>query len=124
MRRSSVGTGPFKFVSFENGVSVTLEANEEFFGGAPEIDRLIFSIVPDQNTLHEAFVNGEIDYVTSVPNVNAHDFDGNPDYNVYEYLSINRTYVTINFKNDKVNVEVHDMSPFILIQHLSSNEGL
>lgn len=98
-----VGTGPFKFVSMETGVSVTLEANEEFFGGAPAIKTLIYSIIPDENTSFEAYVNGELDYPYSIPSANVHDFDDNPEYTVYEYLSINRTYVTINFKNDKVN---------------------
>lgn len=98
-----VGTGPYKFVEFKQGVSVTLEANEDYFGGAPKIEKLIYSIIPDENTGYESFLNGEIDYLSSVPSANVHDLDNNPDYNVYEYLSINRTYLTINFKNDKVN---------------------
>lgn len=97
-----IGTGPYKFVEFEQGVKITLEANEDFFGGAPKIQKLIFSIQPDQNTAYESYVNKEIDYFTNIPKANIHDFDNNPDYQVYEYLSINRTYMTFNFEDEIV----------------------
>lgn len=96
-----VGSGPYKFVSFEKGVKVVLEANEEFFGGAPKIKQIIYSIMPDQNTAYEAFINGEIDYMTDIPNANANDFDSKTDeYYVFPILGINRTYVTVNFENE------------------------
>src|SRR5690606_10660303 len=36
-----IGTGPYKFVSWNRGVEVVLEANEDYWGGAPGIDRVI-----------------------------------------------------------------------------------
>lgn len=41
-----VGTGPFKFVQWERGKEIVLEANEAYFGGAPRLSRLIFRIFP------------------------------------------------------------------------------
>jgi ABC-type transport system substrate-binding protein len=78
-----IGSGPFKFVEYKSGQSVTLERNEDFFGGAPEIERLIYQIMPDLNTTLEAFKNGEIDYITSLPTANLHDFDNDPNYEVF-----------------------------------------
>lgn len=98
-----IGSGPFKFVEYKSGQSVILERNEEFFGGAPEIDRLIFQIIPDANTAVEAFKNGEIDYLPSVPTANQHDFDNDPNYEVYSFLSINRTYLTFNMEKEPFN---------------------
>lgn len=98
-----IGSGPFKFVEYKSGQSVTLERNEDFFGGAPEIERLIYQIMPDLNTTLEAFKNGEIDYITSLPTANLHDFDNDPNYEVFSFLSINRTYLTFNMEKEPFN---------------------
>ena len=41
-----VGTGPFKFVRWERGKEIVLEANEAYFGGPPRLSRLVFRIFP------------------------------------------------------------------------------
>lgn len=46
--RKPVGTGPFKFKSWEKDVQIVLEANSEHFAGAPAIDRLIFKPIKNQ----------------------------------------------------------------------------
>ena len=48
-----IGTGPFKFVSYEPGVAVTLERNEDYFGDVAKAKTLKFAIISDQNTLWE-----------------------------------------------------------------------
>ncbi|KQU91485.1 hypothetical protein ASC78_00655 [Variovorax sp. Root318D1] len=58
-----VGTGPFKFVSRKTGDHVLLEANPNYFGKGPSLNRLIFKYVPDLNALYTQFKTGEIDYV-------------------------------------------------------------
>lgn len=63
-----IGTGAFKFVEYKPGSNITLEKNPDYFKGAPAIDRLIYSVIPDSNTAVQAFYNGEIDLLTGVPN--------------------------------------------------------
>ncbi|MFY9530241.1 MAG: ABC transporter substrate-binding protein [Candidatus Acidiferrales bacterium] len=41
------GTGPFRFVEMTADEEVTLEANPDYFGGRPRINRLRLRIVPD-----------------------------------------------------------------------------
>lgn len=55
------------------------------------------------NTTLEAFKNGEIDYITSLPTANLHDFDNDPNYEVFSFLSINRTYLTFNMEKEPFN---------------------
>lgn len=45
--RSPVGTGPYKLESWDAGQSIVLVKNEDYYLGAPKIDRVIFKIVPD-----------------------------------------------------------------------------
>lgn len=36
---------------------------ENYYGGEPSIDHVIFKIVPDENAQEVAFVNGEVDFL-------------------------------------------------------------
>ena len=93
---SPVGTGPFRFVSWDTGVSVTLERNENFWGHVPYIQTLIFAIISDDHTAFQALVNGEIDFMGALPVAHINDLDDNPDFVIHDQLWINRTYVTFN----------------------------
>ena len=102
-----IGTGPFKFESYETGVSVTLVRNEDFWGDKPLADKVIYQIVADQDTAYQSFLNGEADYVKSVPTANVDDLDDDPDYRVFQQLYQNRTYITFNFADPEFSkVEV------------------
>lgn len=95
-----IGTGPFKFVEYQKDVAVTLERNDDFFGNKSNVKKLVFQIIPDENTLYQAFLNGEVDYMGALPAGNVNDLDGDANYNVIESLGINRTYVTFNLSNE------------------------
>ncbi|MDO5346613.1 MAG: ABC transporter substrate-binding protein [Lachnospiraceae bacterium] len=60
-QEAPVGTGPYKFVERVLGGSLTLEAHEEYWGGAPAIKSLKFSILPDANSQILSLETGEID---------------------------------------------------------------
>ncbi|KAB8295505.1 ABC transporter substrate-binding protein [Bifidobacterium avesanii] len=57
--RKPVGTGPYKFKEFADGQYVSLEANPDYFGGAPKIKNLIFKVINSEN-LQAALTNGEV----------------------------------------------------------------
>jgi peptide/nickel transport system substrate-binding protein len=56
-----VGTGPFKFREWKKGQYYSLAANPKYFGGAPKVSGVVFSIFANRETLAQAIVNGEID---------------------------------------------------------------
>lgn len=43
-RRKPVGTGPFKLVSWDSDVAITLERNDDYWDGAPALKQVIFRI--------------------------------------------------------------------------------
>lgn len=58
-----VGTGRFKFVEWVPDDHITVERNEEWWGGAPKLERIIFRSIPDNSarfaelqagTIHQA----------------------------------------------------------------------
>jgi peptide/nickel transport system substrate-binding protein len=64
---SPVGTGPYKFVEWVKDERVVLEANEDYWRGAPQIKTVIFIPIPETATRLAALEAGEIDIVTAVP---------------------------------------------------------
>jgi oligopeptide transport system substrate-binding protein len=60
---SPVGTGPFRFVSWTRGHEIVLDANEDYFGGRPSLDRVRFVIFPGnvQTEMLRAFERGELE---------------------------------------------------------------
>lgn len=54
------GTGPFKFVSWSPGNSLTLAANPSYWGGAPAIKQLIFRTIPDEQSIASALQAGTV----------------------------------------------------------------
>ena len=47
--RHPVGTGPYRLENWDAGQAITLVKNEEYFKDKPEIGRIVFKIVPDDN---------------------------------------------------------------------------
>ena len=54
------GTGPFKFVSWSPGTSLTLAKNPDYWGGAPSIKELIFRTIPDEQSIASALQAGTV----------------------------------------------------------------
>ncbi|HXX36873.1 MAG TPA: ABC transporter substrate-binding protein [bacterium] len=48
--RQPVGSGPYKLAEWVKGDHITLEANKDYWGGAPALDRVIFRVVPDPSS--------------------------------------------------------------------------
>ena len=56
----AVGTGPFKFVEWVEGDHITVEANEEYWGGRPSVDEIIWRVIPDDSARYLALKSGDI----------------------------------------------------------------
>ncbi len=58
-----VGTGPFRFVRWDRGREIVLEANAEYFDGAPRLTRLLFRIFPGEqrDAMQEEFQKGNLE---------------------------------------------------------------
>lgn len=58
-----VGTGAFKWKERVAGDYILLDANTEYFGDGPHIERLVYKYVPDLNVMYTQFKTGDIDVV-------------------------------------------------------------
>ena len=59
---SPSGTGPYKFVEYdEANNSITLEANDDYWGDAPKSSELVFRVIPDESTRRQELEAASID---------------------------------------------------------------
>lgn len=61
-----VGTGPYKFVSWDKGSNVVLEANPDYWGEKPDVKKVTFRSIPEASTRVSALLNNEVDLITAV----------------------------------------------------------
>ena len=96
--RNPVGAGPYKFVSWDMGQSITMEKFDGFCLGAPKIDRIIFKIVEDYNARALQLKSGELDLAQVTPR-DAEEFKSSEVFDVYVMETSDYRGILYNFHN-------------------------
>jgi peptide/nickel transport system substrate-binding protein len=65
--RNPIGTGPFKFKTWVAGQKIVLDANDTYFEGRPNIDQVIYRIIPDSTTMFQELLSGGVDMMVLNP---------------------------------------------------------
>jgi peptide/nickel transport system substrate-binding protein len=76
-----IGTGPFKLDSYDPESSTILTANTAYWEGAPKLDRVEFTAIPDSEARNQAMLGGQIDY-NGLTRDQEPLYAGNPDFTV------------------------------------------
>lgn len=107
-----VGTGPYKFVSWNPGVEIVLKKNEKYFKGAPHIDKLIFKPITDPQTRLAELESGNVDLIVNVPPDDLARLRDDDNFKVNEQAGMHIWYTALNtqkkpFDNVKVRQAVN-----------------
>ena len=97
--RHPVGTGPYKLESWEEGQAITLVKNEDYFKGEPNIDTVVFKIVPDDNAKALQLKSGELDLALLTPK-DAATFTEDEAYTCYDMKTSDYRGILFNFWNE------------------------
>ncbi len=62
-----IGTGAYKFVEWVKGSYLKLEANENYWGGAPSIKYIVIKPITEPSTRLAAILTGEVDILQDIP---------------------------------------------------------
>jgi peptide/nickel transport system substrate-binding protein len=93
-----VGTGPFRFVEAVRNDHVTVEANTAYWGGRPQVDRIVFQIVPESATRMLKLERNEVQILADVPPSDYGRVTGNPALKLYQQAGL--TILGVAMSND------------------------
>jgi peptide/nickel transport system substrate-binding protein len=97
-----IGCGPYKFVSRSTGSNIVLEANEDYYRGAPAIKELRFEVIPDAATKAIALQTGEISFAEIDSSVLT-QLEANPSITIEEVPTSTFCYVSMNLEKEPFN---------------------
>ena len=93
------GCGPYRYVSRASGSNVVLEANEDYYGGAPEIKKVTFEVIPDTTTTAIALQTGEVNFA-EIASSNLVMLESNPQITIAEAPTSGFTYLSMNLEKE------------------------
>ena len=95
-----VGTGPFRFVEWAKGDSVTLERFDDYWGASPALMRATFKFISDPNAAFAAMMAGDVNAfpVFPAPETLA-NFDADPRFSVIVGSTEGETILAMNNAN-------------------------
>ncbi len=94
--QQGIGTGPFKVVQWEIDDFIDLEANPDYWDGAPQINTLKFHWISEAATKVAMLYAGEADHIDLVPAHLAAQIDKQPQLDVREAGSQRAIFLTVN----------------------------
>ena len=77
-KKAPIGAGPYKFVSFNPGVELVLEAFDQYWRKPPSVKRLVFRVIGEESTRLAALKRGEVDIAYSIRGELAEDLQRTP----------------------------------------------
>ncbi len=82
--KAAIGTGPYRFVSWARGDSITLKRNEAYWGPAPAWDNVKLRYIANAATRVAALRAGDVDIIDAVSVEDVGDLRKNAEYRVRE----------------------------------------
>lgn len=106
-KEKPIGTGPFKFVSWAKGSSITLVKSEHYWGAPVFLDKVEFRVVPDAAAAVPALLSGDIQAFPFFDPDSVAQVKDDPRFKVVVGATEGETILSINNKKppfDKLQV--------------------
>lgn len=95
-----IGTGPFRFVSWQKGADLVLERNETYWGTRPDWDRVIMRPMTNPAARAAALLAGDIDLMEDLPTASLEELRANPAITVVAAPAARVIYVALDQGRD------------------------
>ncbi len=97
--RFPIGTGPYKMSKWDEGQTITMVKNDDYFRGAPKIDSVVFKIVSDDNAKALQLKSGELHFAQLTPK-DAQTFASIDGFTCYDMKTADYRGILYNFNNE------------------------
>lgn len=96
--RNPSGTGAYRFEEWASNQRVVVTRNEDYWGGAPELEAVVFRPITDANTRVAEMLSGGLDLMVEVPPDAMNDFRQADDFQVYEQAGPHLWFLILNMR--------------------------
>jgi len=101
-----VGTGPYLMTDYKEGSSVTLQANPDYWGGAPKIQKVVFQFLPDPTSRVSAVEAGSVALAQMIPPSQADAIKSLSGYTLGVAKTFTVYFVRIDVAHAPLNTEI------------------
>jgi len=98
-----VGTGPYKLQEFAVGQRVVVVRNDDFWGGKPCFDQIVFRTIPEDEARAAALETGEVDAMVPVPVNSVDRLRQHKDLVIVAKPVITMVYIGFNLSKEPFN---------------------
>lgn len=123
LNSTSAGSGPYVLEKWEPSVETVLVRNENYWGDAPAIERVIFRNIPEAATQKIQLEAGDIDIAFDLSADQVPALQGNADVTVFEGLSDTLIFLKAN-NNPEVGGAMSDPLVQQAVRYALDYEGL
>ncbi len=92
----TIGTGPFTFVEYVPGERIVLQANPDYWGGAPQWERVTFRPITSAPARVAALLSGDVDVIEGVPTADIATLEGNDNVTLSQGVSNRVIYLHLD----------------------------
>lgn len=91
-----IGSGPYKVTEFKQDEYLLLEKYEDYYMGAPSIDKVTFRIISDLSAQEVALMNGEVNFMELANAPAVAKYEADPNFTVVKYPEGRVNYLAVN----------------------------
>jgi len=91
-----VGTGPYKFVSYQRGGNLVFTRNDDYWGAKPNIKEVVFRKVTEDAARLAALESGQADFINNVPDHEVARLQRHPRVRVDKIEGLRMFFLAIN----------------------------
>lgn len=77
-----ISAGPFKVKELKQDQSLVLVANDDYFGGKPNVREIRYTVVPEVSSRINGLISGQYDFVTDIPPDQFKLIQNNPKFEI------------------------------------------
>jgi peptide/nickel transport system substrate-binding protein len=107
-------------VEWVEGDSITVEANDDYCGGRPKVDKIIWRVIPDDSARFLALKAGDIHGLETATVEDLASAESDPELTIMTRPALNTGYLAFNYKI----AEFQDIRVREAVAHAINREGL
>ncbi len=100
--RASIGTGPFRLVSFTPGSGIELDRNDEYWGDKPSWERIHLRYLTNSAARVASLLSGDVDLIENTPTADIPRIEGDANFRVVRATSNQVMYLHLDTFRDQI----------------------